>query len=160
MSWCLTGANGRLLLRRRAFPLGRERGVSSEWSGCLGAMAQRARDSVAAPLRRSSAGWMPGRKVVRWCRTQASSHNYQGVVNGTVSEVDVRSLDSDQNVVVVVDFYFTCSLLDVEVEDCRHCFCSVKLQIPSLEVFTKGCHVFAWHPFHCLPASISMKRDS
>jgi len=28
---------------------------------------------------------------------------------------------------VVVDFYFTCSLLDAEVEDCRHSFCSVKL---------------------------------
>jgi len=32
-----------------------------------------------------------------------------------------------QNFVVVVDFYFTCSLIDVEVEDCRHSFCSVEL---------------------------------
>jgi len=35
-------------------------GVSAEWSRCLGSTARRARDSV-APLRRSSAGWMPAR---------------------------------------------------------------------------------------------------
>jgi len=35
-------------------------GVSTEWSRCLSSMAWLARDSV-APLRRSSAGWMPAR---------------------------------------------------------------------------------------------------
>ena len=34
--------------------------VSAEWSRCPGSMARRARDSV-APVRRSSAGWMPVR---------------------------------------------------------------------------------------------------
>jgi len=34
--------------------------VSAEWSRCPGSTARRARDSV-APLRRSSAGWMPAR---------------------------------------------------------------------------------------------------
>ena len=33
----------------------------------------------------------------------------------------------EQHFVVVVDFYFPCSLLDVEVEDCRHPLCSVEL---------------------------------
>ena len=35
-------------------------GVSAEWSRCLGSMARCARDSV-APLRQSSAGWMPAK---------------------------------------------------------------------------------------------------
>ena len=34
--------------------------VSAEWSRCPGSKARRARDNV-APLRRSSAGWMPAR---------------------------------------------------------------------------------------------------
>jgi len=45
-------------LRRCVFALdGR---VSAEWSRCPGSMARRARDNM-APLRRSSAGWMPAR---------------------------------------------------------------------------------------------------
>ena len=31
-------------------------------------------------------------KVVRWCRTQASSHNSQGVVDGGVDEVDMSTV--------------------------------------------------------------------
>ena len=61
-------------LRRRAFPpVGQ---VSAEWSRYPGSMARRARDSV-APLRRSSAGWMPARsrRLSARCRTQASSQN-------------------------------------------------------------------------------------
>jgi len=58
MRCCTAGTNGCLDLKRRAFALdGR---VSAEWSRCPGFMAQRPRDSV-APLRRSSAGWMPAR---------------------------------------------------------------------------------------------------
>jgi len=45
-------------LRRRAFPLAAQ--VSAEWSRCPGSVARRARDN-AAPLLRSSAGWMPAR---------------------------------------------------------------------------------------------------
>ena len=43
--------------RCRAFPLDGQ--VSAEWSGCLGSMARRARDSVA--FRQCSAGWMLAR---------------------------------------------------------------------------------------------------
>jgi len=58
MSCCAAGTNGCLDLRRRVFALdGR---VSAEWSRCPGSMARRAKDSV-APMRRSSAGWMPAR---------------------------------------------------------------------------------------------------
>ena len=45
-------------MRRRASALDGQ--VSAEWSRCPGSMARRARDNV-APLRRSSAGWMPAR---------------------------------------------------------------------------------------------------
>jgi len=58
MSCCAAGRNGRLDLRRRAFPLAAQ--VSAEWSRCPGSVARRARDN-AAPLLRSSAGWMPAR---------------------------------------------------------------------------------------------------
>ena len=58
MSCCAAGTNGCLDLRRRATALGGR--VSAEWSRCPGSMAQRPRVSV-APLRRSSAGWMPAR---------------------------------------------------------------------------------------------------
>ena len=58
MSCCAAGTNVCLDLRRRAAaPDGR---VSAEWSRCPGSMARRLRYSV-APLRRSSAGWMPAR---------------------------------------------------------------------------------------------------
>ena len=39
------------------------------------------------------------------------------------------------------------------MEDCPHRFCSAELQLPSLEIFTHGCHVLGQHPFHCLPVS-------
>ena len=58
MGCCALSTNGCLDLRRRATALDEQ--VSAEWSKCLGSMARRARDSV-APLRRSSAGWMPAR---------------------------------------------------------------------------------------------------
>ena len=52
------GTNGCLDFMRRASALdGR---VSAKWSRCPGSMARRARDWV-APMRRSSAGWMPAR---------------------------------------------------------------------------------------------------
>ena len=58
MSCCAVGTNGCLDLRCRAFALDGQ--VSAEWNRCLGSIAQRARESM-APLRRSSAGWMPAR---------------------------------------------------------------------------------------------------
>ena len=58
ISCCAAGTNGCVDLRRRAFAP--DRRVSAEWSRCPGSMARHPRDSV-APLRRSSAGWMPAR---------------------------------------------------------------------------------------------------
>jgi len=58
MSCCAAGTNGCLDLSRHAFPLSGQE--SAEWCRCPGSMARRARDSV-APLRQSSAGWMPAR---------------------------------------------------------------------------------------------------
>jgi len=58
MSCCVAGINWCLNLMCRAFALDGQ--VSAEWSRCPGFMTRRARDSV-APLRRSSAGWMPAR---------------------------------------------------------------------------------------------------
>jgi len=57
-SCCAAGTNRCLDLRYRAFPLDGQ--VSAEWSRFPGSMAWRVRDSV-APLRRSSARWMPVR---------------------------------------------------------------------------------------------------
>ena len=58
MSCCAANTNGCLNLRWRAFAPGGQ--MSAEWRRCPGSMARRAGDSV-APLRRSSAGWMPAR---------------------------------------------------------------------------------------------------
>jgi len=58
MSCCAAGTNWCLDFRRRAFALGEQ--VSAEWSRSRSSMVRRARDSL-APLRRSSAVWMPAR---------------------------------------------------------------------------------------------------
>jgi len=56
MSCCSAGTNGCLDLRRRA--AAPDERVSTEWSRCPGSMA---RSPSVAPLRRSSAGWIPAR---------------------------------------------------------------------------------------------------
>ena len=71
--------------RCRAFVLNGQ--VSVEWSRCPGSMGRRARDSVvvwffATKLSRLDA--CGNRKVVRWCKMQASSRNSHGVVNSRV----------------------------------------------------------------------------
>ena len=58
MRYCAAGTNGCLNWRRRASE--NDGRVSAERSRCIGSMARSPRDSV-APLRRSSAGWMPAR---------------------------------------------------------------------------------------------------
>jgi len=58
-----------------------------------------------------------------------------------------------QGFVVEVDFKLTFSFLAVEMEHCRHHFCSVELYLPGLEVSIYSCHVFGEH---CLPVSAGM----
>ena len=58
MRCCVAGKNGCLDFRHHASALDGQ--VSTKWSRCPGSIAQRAGDSV-APMRRSSAGWMPAR---------------------------------------------------------------------------------------------------
>ena len=70
---CAAGTNGCLDLRRRASAFdGR---VSVEWNRCPGSMARRARDCGSITKRLSRLDACEDRKVVRWCRMQASSHN-------------------------------------------------------------------------------------
>ena len=154
------------------------------------------------------------RKIVWWCRTPASSHSWQGVVDDRMNEVApgrtavlccwidqglggssqhcfpipsqqaaptttrawcqffcevARGIVSDmsnvtprylglaegQGFVTEGNIPLTLSFL-VDVEGCRHHFCSAELYLPGLEVFTYSYHVFALHPFHCLLVSISM----
>ena len=73
--------------RCRAFVLNGQ--VSVEWSRCPGSMGRRARDSVvvwffATKLSRLDA--CGNRKVVRWCRMKASSHNSQDALDGRLNE--------------------------------------------------------------------------
>jgi len=97
MSCCAAGTKGCLDLRRRAAaPDGR---VSAEWSRCPGSMARRPRDSVAATkLSRLDAceDW----KVVHWCRTQASSHNSQDVVDGGVSKAGMSTAAPNRSTIL------------------------------------------------------------
>ena len=39
-------------------------------------------------------------KVVRWCRTQASSHNLQGVIDGGFDEVGMSTAAPDRRAVL------------------------------------------------------------
>jgi len=82
MSCCAAGTNGYLDLRRRASAL--DRRVSAEWSRCPGSMARRAKDNV-APLRRSSASWMPARI---------------GVLDGGVDEAGMSTEAPDRSAVL------------------------------------------------------------
>ena len=54
--------------------------------------------SLATKLSRLDA--CEGTKVVRWCRTQASSHNSQGVVDGKVSKAGVSAAASNRSAVL------------------------------------------------------------
>ena len=74
--------------------------VSAEWSRCLGSMARCSREcgSIATKFSRLDAcqDW----KVVRWCRTQASSHNSQGVVDGGVDEAGMSTAAPNRRAVL------------------------------------------------------------
>ena len=95
MSYCTAGTYRCLDWRRRAFA--QDGRVSVEWSRCLGSMPRRARKSL-APLRRSSAGWVPERieRLSAGVGAQASSHNSQGVVDGGVNKADMSTAAQDK----------------------------------------------------------------
>jgi len=100
MSCCAAGTNGCLDLRHRAFALGEQ--VSAECSRC----------TVHAPLhgvletcgsfatKLSKLDFCEDRKVVRWCRVQASSHNLQDVIDGRINEAGVSTAALDRRAVL------------------------------------------------------------
>jgi len=95
---CAAGTNGCLNLRWRVFaPVGQlspsGADVHAPWHGVLQGVA---------PLRRSSAGWMPVRigRLSGWCMTQASSHTSQGVVDGGVNKAVVSTAAPDRSAVL------------------------------------------------------------
>jgi len=61
----------------------------------------------------------------------------------------------EQGFFVEDDFQLTFSFFVVEMEDCRHRFCSAELCRSGLEIFTYRRHVFAEDAFHCWPVSLS-----
>ena len=82
-------------------------GICTRWTGKRwveqmsrrhGTMRWRQCGSIAMKLSRLDAceGW----KVVRWCRTQASSHNSQGVVDGGVDEAGMSTAAPDRRTVL------------------------------------------------------------
>ena len=92
MRCCVAGTNGGLDFRRRALALdGRVRQVE-QMSRFHGTACYRQCDSNATKLSRLDAceDW----KVVLWCRTQASSHNSQGIVDDGVDEAGIGSRKS------------------------------------------------------------------
>ena len=87
MRCCASGTNGCLDLGRRACALDGQ--VSAEWSRRPRSMARRASDGV-APLRRSSAGWMPsrfGRLSVRVGRRYLVTIRKASLVVGSIRRV-------------------------------------------------------------------------
>jgi len=82
----------------RAFPLDGQ--VSAEWSRCPGSMGRRGRDSVALCDEAQQVGCLRRQEDIRWCRTQASSHSSQGVVDDRVNEAGVGTAAPDRSAVV------------------------------------------------------------
>ena len=64
-------------------------------------MARRPRDSVAPlPTKLSRLDACEDWKFVRWCRTQASSHNSQGVVDGGVNKAGISTAAPNRRAVL------------------------------------------------------------
>ena len=93
-----SGTNGCIDLRRRATAL--DVRVSAEWSRCPASMAWRPRDSGSTATKLSRLDACEDWKVVRWCRTQASSHNSQGVVDDGVDEAGMSTAASRRSAVL------------------------------------------------------------
>ena len=92
------GTNGCLDLRRRAFALDGQ--VSAEWSTCPVSMARRAGQCGSFATKVSRLDACENWKVVHWCRTQASSHDSQGVVDGGVDKASVSTAVPDRSAVL------------------------------------------------------------
>ena len=56
-------------------------------------------------------------KVVRWCRTQASSHNWQGVIDGVVSETGMSTATPNRSAIL-------CGWMHQGQGGCSQCCCS------------------------------------
>ena len=99
LSGCVVGTNGCLNQRCRAFPSGGQ--VSARWSRCPGFMDLHVGGNVALlRLKLSRLDHRENRKIVRWCRTQASSHSSQGVIDNKISEAGVSTAAPDRSVVL------------------------------------------------------------
>jgi len=85
MSCCAAGTNACLDLREHMSRL--------HDTAC-----QKQRDSFSMKLSKSDA--REDRKVIHWCRTQASSHSLQSVVDGKVNESGVSTAVPDRSAVL------------------------------------------------------------
>ena len=65
-----------------------------------GTACKRECGSIATKLSRLDAS--EDGKVVRWCRTQASSHNSQGIVDGRVDAAGMSTAAPDRSAVLCV----------------------------------------------------------
>ena len=83
------GTYGCLDLKCGAFQLSAQ--ASAEESRCHGSMGRRTRDSVASSMKLNRLDACENRKVVCRCRTYASSHSSQGVLDHKVNEVGVST---------------------------------------------------------------------
>ena len=139
---------------RRVWPLRRQRRAqysTFEWIRANVAVSQRCCSSN--PFR----GSKQPQECESWCQLFAKWLKVSAIRERPVN-VTPRYLRSGQTGMVSL-LWLTFSLAFgflVEVQDCRHRFCRSELQLPSLELFTYSWHVFALHPFQCLPVSISM----
>ena len=118
MSCCASGTNGWVELRCRAFSLDRQHWVV-EMSSLHGTTCHGQCDSSATKLSRLDA--CENRKV-RWCRMQASSHNSQGVVDGSVNEAGINTAAPDSSAVL-------CCWMDQGSGGCsQRCCCSTPVR--------------------------------
>jgi len=118
MGCCAAGTNGCLDLRRHAFALDGQ--GSAEWSRCPGSMVRSPRDCGSFVMKLSRLDACEDWKVVRWSRTQASSHDSQGVVNSGVDKAGMSTVAPDRSAVL-------CSWIHLGKVGCSQSCCSSTL---------------------------------
>jgi len=124
-------------LRCRAFPLDGQ--VSVEWSRCPGSMRRCARDSVDSfSTKVSKLDACKDRSIFRWRRTQASSHNVQGIIDGRVNEAGMSTAAPNRNALL-------CCWMDQGYGGCLHfCWSSITVRANELPQECDGwCQHFA-----------------